>query len=204
MQLGYEIDANNKVISLSTLWASTKYFEKIFGEKHIDTYSIYSISIVDYILGDYITDYTQPHNTRSENVNPETVRTDVRKFKICYVFEVKFRNSLQIMDKKYYYIIFRKKWYNRWADMNYPRLTQHLKKDGITVKTDIILDAVSKGINREATLVLVMEDCSIWYANMYDLGVWGDKIGVITDKWNQQCIGIPKSMFSEKDPNVYP
>lgn len=201
LKQGYKLDENNKVVALENLYPAVRYFEKTFREQALDVMSIYSFKMKDYIEGDYISNYTSPDSN------------DIKKFKICWIGEVKFKpkqegNLLEHMynvknDTHYYYIIFRKRWYNKWANNYYESLPRYHDKDGITVKIDIFLDAVDNNRNAKSTLVLITGDCKIYYIPMLEAAKFGDKIGIVTDKWNQQIIGLPKEMFSETDPNEY-
>lgn len=190
---GYEMDKNGNVIKITNLYASTKYFENIFRKENIDNEQITGFKVVEKIQGDYITDYT--------NADPLAV-TDVKKFTICYVIEVRFMSTFGTLDSKYYYVIYRSKWYNRWANVSYPSLKKYQNKDGVTIKTDILIDSEMRKAQDMSTLVLCIGgECKLYYIKMRDILNLEDKIGIFTDKWNQQCVGIPKDMFSFEDPN---
>lgn len=188
------MDDNGNVVELKSLWAAAKYFEKKFREYHLDTYNIYSFKAVDRIEGDFITDYS----TTIEEQQKQT-----RKFNICWVFQTQFYNKLHIMDSKYYYIIYRNKWFNRWANIYYQNARRYFDKEGITVKVDILRDTYGRGIE-QCTLVLLTGNCEIFYLPMKDVYTLANtKLGIFTDKWNQLCLGIPKEKFLLSDPNNY-
>lgn len=188
----------------TSLYSSVKFFQQKFLEKNKDNYIINGFSVVDRIEGDFITDYTKDANYK-EGGNE---RKDINKFTICWVVEVPIVHQLGIADSRYYYVVYRANWFNRWANIYYPSAKKYHNQDGITLKVDIITNSLScfnkSNISKISTLVFVTQPSLIYYISMEDVLQLSDKkLGIFTDKWNQVCVGIPKSSFSLDDPTKF-
>src|SRR3982751_3145593 len=223
---GYEMDGE-KVVRIKTLYAALQWFKKKFEEENYDNPKFRHFEIVDQIKGNYIMDYTKSYSkdvNKSGGELPDeqllekernrdssrTERYDIRKFPICWVVAVTVISPLSMKEKRYYYVMKIGKWYSRWANNLYPSAKKHFNKEGFTLNTSVLLHSLRNpqhGLENTtsiSTLVIVTEDLDIFYINMDKANRLGGKgLGVVTDKWNQSVVGIPKSEFSDKDVNDY-
>lgn len=226
---GYEVDSGGEVTRVTSLSAALKWFQKSFEEDHYDDVRFRKFDVVDQVKGDFVMDYTTSHSRHVNqdkneitdlNVeweksmvkkNPNmTKRYDIRRFTVCWVVGVKYISPLSTIEKRYYYVVYRNKWYNKWANNLYPFAKKWFNKDGITLKADILMhsmrnpDADHMDVSGASTLVLVTENLEIFYASMDKINKLAAKnLGIVTDKWNQQVVGIPRDEFSVEDVNNY-
>ncbi len=202
--MGFEMDGE-RVKSITKLYAALQWFKKDFGERHSD--KIRGFDLISSIKGDYIQNYTRSYKDDDgiESITPST-RKDITKFTLCWVVKVTFVSVFGTEDVKYYYVVFRKSFFSRWANIYYENARSHFNHDGITLKVDVINHALPPKQDTIAisTLVLVTGDTKIYYIPMEDVyQLATTKLGIFTDKWNQVCVGIPKSLMKEKDMNKF-
>ncbi len=190
---GFKINEHGVVSSITKLYAALMWFKKCFGEVNRDSDKITKFEVVDNVKGDFVQNYSQPNGR-------------VTKFNICWVVKVTFKSVFGTPDERFYFVIFRKKFFNRWANTYYEGLNKYFGQDGITIKTDVLEKSrnfYSRNISHISSLVVVAGNTRVYYMPMKDLIQLSQKIGIITDKWNQVCVGIPKSLMSEEDVNKY-
>lgn len=225
MSISFEQENNEDIkITPDSLYKSVLYFKSIFVEKHKSNPLINGFKIVDKIDGDFITDYTKSFSKNIDNtvIKEEDIdkaiesekphkgltskRDDIIRRPVCWVIEIPIVHPLGIVDHKYYYIVYRKKWFNRWANIYYKSTTRYFNKEGITIVTDILKNSLccynKTNINKISTLVFVTTD-GVYYIPMEEVFKLSRKIGIFTDKWNQVCVGIPRSSFLLEDPTKY-
>ena len=210
---------------IKNIYEAVDHFKKAFETENGDNPRYRKFEVVDRIMGDHTMDYTKSYSktiNRSENAGEDTLkkerertdvyrveRQDIKKFVQCWVIRVTYLSGLGIRDHRYYYVVRRERFFNRWANTLYERAKKHFDKDGITLKTDIIIHSLKNPLTMTdtseiSTLVLVMGNSDIYYMNLDKINRLAAKgLGVVTDKWNQQVVGIPKDEFSLKDVNIY-
>lgn len=184
MKVGYTLDEKGNVKEISSLYAAAQWFKKKFIESNMDANKISKIEFSGQIKGDFIKDYTNP-----------VLEGDTTKFTICWIMSVTFNSIFGIPDKRYYYIIFRKNWFNRWANTYFDSANKYFNQDGITIKMDILNHCWHLIRQDISALVLVTGDTNIYYMTMADAIKTFRKLGAVTDKYNQNITGLPKSTF---------
>jgi hypothetical protein len=200
---GFVMDGQ-RVKAITKLYAALQWFKKDFGERNQDSDKIRGFDLISSIKGDYIQNYTQSY--KDEDSSIPNSRKDITKFNICWVVKVTFISVFGSEDIRYYYIVFRKTFFNRWANTYYENATKYFNHDGITLKVDVINHALPphNDVISTSTLVLVTGDTKIYYISMEDVfDLASTKLGIFTDKWNQVCVGIPKSLMKEEDLNKF-
>ena len=188
---GYELDEKGNVKKISNIYAASQWFKTKFVENNIDNDKIRKIEFAERVLSDFVKQYDDGQQS-------------VQKFTIAWVVKVDYENHFGSLDTRYYYIMYRTKWFHRWANTYYESLKKYFNHDGLTLKMDIPKHAFDLKRDGISTLVNVTEDTHLWYMSMKDVIDCYKKWGSVTDKYNQISLGLPKSMFSDnEDVNKY-
>ena len=111
-------------------------------------------------------------------------------------------NEFRIEDNRYYYLVFKKSWWNNWAETENANVTKYHHKPGITISSRIYSNMqMNQKYRNLGALVIGLPDRTFHYIKCVDFVKFATRYDTVFDsRFGDVEVGVAAEVTSLEDP----